>query len=159
MEQLLAPEPLKDGNLSEGWKKFKRKFAQFLIATEKADASNGVKTSILIRVIGPRGNDIYIKTSIYQTRTKSNMTQSLNNLMTFANPWNIHSKTHTPMHETGWNETKLCTQAILCKFDALTEDLMCQALVEGLNERSYYSRHVRVYPHSTQQLKLQEKAQ
>ena len=35
MEQFLLPEPLKDGNLAEGWEKFKREFTQFLVATEK----------------------------------------------------------------------------------------------------------------------------
>ena len=35
MEPFLLPEPLKDGNLAEGWKKFKREFTQFLVATEK----------------------------------------------------------------------------------------------------------------------------
>ena len=47
MEQFLLPEPLKNGNLAEGWEKFKREFTQFLVATEKTK----VKTGILLRVI------------------------------------------------------------------------------------------------------------
>ena len=60
MERLLAPEALKDGNLSEGWRRFKREFEQFLEAIEKTEADDKVKVSILLRVIGERINDIYL---------------------------------------------------------------------------------------------------
>ena len=59
MERLLAPEALKDGNLSERWRRFKREFEQFLEAIEKTEADDKVKVSILLRVIGEWGNDIY----------------------------------------------------------------------------------------------------
>ena len=59
MEQFLLPEPLKNGNLAEGWEKFKKEFTQFLVATEKTEADTKVKTAILLRVMGPRGYDIY----------------------------------------------------------------------------------------------------
>ena len=55
----MIPELLEDGNLAEGWEKFKREFTQFLIATEKSEADTKVKTAILLRIIGPRRNDIY----------------------------------------------------------------------------------------------------
>ena len=67
MEQLLAPEPLKDGNLAEGWKRFKREFSQFIIATGKDKSSKAVRVAILLRTVGPRGNDIYENFGLSET--------------------------------------------------------------------------------------------
>jgi len=50
MEQLLAPQPLKDRNLAEGWRRFKREFGQFMEATERTGADKKVKVAILLRV-------------------------------------------------------------------------------------------------------------
>ena len=60
MDKLLAPEPLKEGgNLPEKWKRFKRTFLQFLVATGRVDKTDPVKIALLLRTIGQRGNDIY----------------------------------------------------------------------------------------------------
>ena len=60
MDKLLAPEQLTDGgNLPEQWKRFKRTFDQFLMATNRADQSDPVKIALLLRTIGQRGNDVY----------------------------------------------------------------------------------------------------
>ena len=59
MDKFLAPEQLKEGNLSEPWERFKREFNQFLITTERDKTDPKIKTAILLRLIGVRGNDIY----------------------------------------------------------------------------------------------------
>ena len=60
METLLAPEPLTDGgNLPDQWKRYKRTFEQFLIATSRADTPDRVKIALLLRTIGQKGNDVF----------------------------------------------------------------------------------------------------
>ena len=60
MDKLLLPDALRDdGNLGESWERFKREFNQFIVATEREKVDKKIKTAILLRVIGPRGNDIY----------------------------------------------------------------------------------------------------
>ena len=61
MDKLLAPVTLTEGrNLPEQWKRFKRTFLQFLVATGRVDKTDPVKMSLLLRIIGHRGNDIYV---------------------------------------------------------------------------------------------------
>ena len=62
MDKLLAPEPralTEGGNLPEQWKRFKRTFVQFLVATGRVDKTDSVKIALFLRTIGQRGNDIY----------------------------------------------------------------------------------------------------
>ena len=142
MEQLLAPQPLKDGNLAEGWKKFRREFEQFLEATERTAADAKVKTAILLRVIGPRGNDIY-----------ENFDLGFDDRKDYAKVIAKFEKFCAPQEETFISrhrllcmkheglsveefETKLRTQARFCMLGTLTEDLICHAFVEGVDDRA-----------------------
>ena len=60
MEKLLTPETLTDGgNLPEQWKRYKRTFEQFLIATSRVDMPDRVKIVLLLRTIGQRGNYVF----------------------------------------------------------------------------------------------------
>lgn len=60
MESLLSPDPLVDGaDLPEQWKRFVRDFELFLVAVGKDTKGGAVKVALLLRTIGPRGNDIY----------------------------------------------------------------------------------------------------
>ena len=62
MDKLLAPEPLaltEGGNLPEQWKRFKRTFVQFLVATGRVDKTDPVKIALFLRRIGHLGNYIY----------------------------------------------------------------------------------------------------
>ena len=45
-------------NLPEQWKRVKRTFDQFLMATNRADQSDPVNNALLVMTIGQRGNDI-----------------------------------------------------------------------------------------------------
>ena len=59
MEKYLAPAPIGEGDLNDGWLRFKREFQQFLIAIGKGDATEQVKLAIFLRIAGPRVNDLY----------------------------------------------------------------------------------------------------
>ena len=142
MEQLLAPQALKDGNLAESWKKFIREFTQFLEATEKTDADPKVKTAILLRVIGARGNDIYENFS-FGTGERQNYDTVIAKFDEFCAPQEetfISRHRLLCMKQEGQSieefETRLRTQARLCKLGDLTEDLICHAFVEGVDDRA-----------------------
>ena len=56
----LAPKPIEDGaDLPTQWTRFKDEFELFLTAAEKSNAGDKIKVAILLRCIGPRGNDIF----------------------------------------------------------------------------------------------------
>ena len=49
MDKLLAPEPVTEGgNLPEQWKRFRRTFLQFLVATGRVDKTDPVKIALLL---------------------------------------------------------------------------------------------------------------
>ena len=50
---------MKNGNLAEGWKRFHRKFEQYIVVTNKIKATKKIKTVILLRTIGRIGNNIH----------------------------------------------------------------------------------------------------
>ena len=54
------PEPLVfEGNLAEQWKKWKQELNFYLIATEKSDKSDAIKSNILLTCIGKKGREVY----------------------------------------------------------------------------------------------------
>jgi hypothetical protein len=56
----LAPKPIQDGSdLSNQWTRFQEEFELFLTAAEKSDADDKIKVALLLRCIGPRGDDIF----------------------------------------------------------------------------------------------------
>ena len=63
MSSLKPPEKInltsQTGNVSELWRKFKRKRKQYMIATGIASKDDECKTSTLLYTIGDEGNDIY----------------------------------------------------------------------------------------------------
>ena len=60
MDHYLLPEPLPaTGNLPEQWARLKKKFEQFLDASEKAGVSDKANIAILLPTIGDKGNDIF----------------------------------------------------------------------------------------------------
>ena len=46
MKNYMAPEAIGEGNLSDQWLRFKREFAQFLVAVDKGKATEEVKLAI-----------------------------------------------------------------------------------------------------------------
>ena len=137
----MAPDALRNGNLAEGWKKFKREFTQFLEATEKSDADSKVRVAILLRVIGDRGNDIY-----------ENFQLDAGDRLDYAKVIAEYDKFCEPQHEVFISrhrllcmkqegvpieefETKLRTQARKCRLGDLTDDLTCHAFVEGVDDK------------------------
>ena len=85
MDKLLLPEQLKEGNLSESWERFKREFNQFLIATERDKADPKIKTTILLRVIGVRGNDIYENFKFQNEKDKEDYEKVIKKFKSFVN--------------------------------------------------------------------------
>ncbi|XP_067949472.1 uncharacterized protein [Watersipora subatra] len=141
MERLFVPEQLKDGNLAEGWRKFKREFEQFLEATEKTEAAGRVKVNILLRVIGERGNDIYENFPLTGT-DRLDYAKVLAEYNKFCEPQDesfISRHRLLCMKQDGLSieefETKLRTQARKCVLGELTDDLTCHAFVEGVDEK------------------------
>ena len=56
----LTPKPIQEGaDLANQWARFKEEFELFLTATEKGSSDDKVKVAIMLRCIGPRGNDIF----------------------------------------------------------------------------------------------------
>ena len=58
MEKYLAPEAIGEGDLSDQWLRFRREFAQFLVAVDKGKATEKVKLAVFLRTVGLRMNDL-----------------------------------------------------------------------------------------------------
>ena len=141
MERLFVPEQLKDGNLAEGWRKFRREFEQFLEATEKTEADDRVKVNMLLRVVGERGNDIYENFKLTGA-DKMDYAKVLAEYNKFCEPQDesfISRHRLLCMKQDGLSieefETKLRTQARKCVLGELTDDLTCHAFVEGVDDK------------------------
>ena len=50
---------MKNGNLADEWKRFHRKFEQYIVETNKIKATKKIKTVILLRTICQIGNNIH----------------------------------------------------------------------------------------------------
>ena len=61
MEKIEPPKALSFDslNLSAEWKKWRKHFQFYLVAAEKNDKSDTIKTSILMSCIGEKGREIY----------------------------------------------------------------------------------------------------
>jgi len=136
------PEPLKDGNLGESWERFKREFQQFLVATERDASDTKIKTAILLRVIGSRGNDIYENFNFDEATDKTDFAKVIAKFEEFCKPRNekfISRHRLLNMRQDGLAvdqyETKLRSQARVCEFGQLTDDLTCHAFVEGVDDK------------------------
>jgi hypothetical protein len=134
MDKLLLPDALRDdGNLGESWERFKREFNQFIVATEREKVDKKIKTTILLRVIGPRGNDIYENFVFDAAADKQDYEKKPRNEKFISRHRLLNMRQEGLTTEQ--YETKLRSQARLCEFGELTEDLTCHALVEGLDDR------------------------
>ena len=60
MDRLTPPKPLiVEGNLVENWKHWKQDFTLYLTATKYTKKPNQVKSSLLMRCIEEKGQEIY----------------------------------------------------------------------------------------------------
>lgn len=60
MEFITRPTPLKlDGNIAENWKRFKRSFDTFMVATEYNTKTDDKRIALFLNVLGEDGNDAY----------------------------------------------------------------------------------------------------
>ena len=60
MDKFNPPDSLVfDGNIRDHWKRWKQELEFFMVATEKDDKDDKVKSSILLTCIGPQGREIY----------------------------------------------------------------------------------------------------
>jgi len=122
--------------LAESWQKLKKGFELLLTATEKDDK---VKMAILLRVIGPRGVDIYedLKFDAEGDDTKYEMV--INKFDGYSKPRNFlfierYRRLNMKQDELSVEqfETKLRTQARFCKLKDLKDELSCHAFLKGL---------------------------
>ena len=142
MEQLLAPKPIADGqNLPDEWKNFKRDFELFLLATDKDDANDKVKTALLLRTIGRRGNLIYESFAWKEDENKQSYDQVIKKFDDYCKPRvNVIAKTHTLLTCKQGNRsvdefiTELHTIAALCDLQTMYDRMVLHALVLGIED-------------------------
>lgn len=142
MEQLLAPKPLADGlDLPDEWKNFKRDFELFLVATSKDEADTKVKSALLLRTIGRRGNQIYESFTWTQAADKNTYDVIITKFDDYCKPRvNVIAKTHSLLTCRQGNKTvdefitELHTIASLCDFKTMYDRMVLHALVLGIEK-------------------------
>jgi len=140
MESMLSPDPLVDGaNLPEQWKRFKRDFELFLMACEKDNANDAVKVALLLRTIGPRGNDIYASFTWEQEDHRVVYAKVVEKFGEFCAPRiNTVAMTHklltTKQGRLSIDEyvTELHNIARDCNFGEMYDRMVLQALILGV---------------------------
>ena len=81
------PEPLVfEGNLAEQWKKWKQELNFYLIATEKNDKSDAIKSSILLTCIGKKGREVYNTFTFATDHDKMKFTKIIEKMDEFCTP-------------------------------------------------------------------------
>ena len=82
----LAPKPIQDGSdLSNQWTRCKEEFELFLVEAEKSTADDKVKAAVMLRCIGPRGNDIFKSFNITGGKSKNKMKDVIEKFDAFCN--------------------------------------------------------------------------
>ena len=138
----LAPKPIQDGSdLSNQWTRFKEEFELFLTAAEKSDAEDKIKVAIMLRCIGPRGNDIFKSFTFTGGKAKDNFADVVEKFDAFCNRGTNklvkrHQLLSTKQNLMTIDEyvTALHKIARECQLDAMYDDFMLQALLLGIND-------------------------
>lgn len=140
MENLLAPRPIDDGqNLPDSWKIFKRDFEQFLVATSKDKVDSKIKTALLLRTIGKRGNLIYESFTWAEDGDKVKYNKVIQQFDNYCKPRiNLIARTHALLTCKQGNQTvdefitELHTIASLCDFQDMYNRMVLHALILGI---------------------------
>ena len=136
MEKFLAPAPIGEGESSHQWERFKREFQQYLVAVDKEKASEQVKLTICLRMVGPRVNDLYetMAFTVEEVGTKwSVVCQKLNTLCARRTSKHVTRDCFFQLKQGGWSVdqfvTELRKQVKDCEFGSLKDDLMMHVLI------------------------------
>ena len=138
-------------NISEAWKRWKKEFQFFLVATETDKKDDKVKTSTLLTCIGQRSREVYYNFTFddpadamkYKTMiekfdshfcTKSNIT-----FLRFKF-FNVKQQENQPVDDF---VNELRTKAQECEFLELTESLIRDRIVCGINNLKLQERLLR----------------
>ena len=138
-------------NISEAWKRWKKEFQFFLVATEADKKDDKVKTSTLLSCIGQRSREVYYNFTFddpadamkYKTViekldshfcTKSNIT-----FLRFKF-FNVKQQENQPVDDF---INELRTKAQKCEFLELTESLIRDRIVCGINNLKLQERLLR----------------
>ena len=79
------PEPLVlEGNLAEQWKKWKQELNFYLIATEKNDKSDAIRSSILLTCTGKKGREVYNTFTLATDHDKMKFTRIIEKMDEFC---------------------------------------------------------------------------
>ena len=143
MEKYLAPEAIGEGELSDQWLRFKREFAQFLVAVGKEDATEQVKLAIFLRIVGPRVNDL-VETMRFEGNEDGRkfevVSRKLDGLCARRSSKHVIRDKFFQLKQDGKSVDQfvmeLRKQVKDCQFGDLKDDLMLYVLIRGVdNER------------------------
>ena len=140
-DQFLAPEPISaGGNLPEKWKRYKRTFDLFLVATGRAEATDPVKVALLLRTIGIRGESIYESFTWTDQAHKQDFPRVVAKFEAFCTPRvNLVAQTHKllTLRQGSMNideyVTELHSIARDCDLGEKYDRLMLHSLILGIN--------------------------
>ena len=138
----LAPKPIEDrSDLLTQWTRFKEEFELFLTAAEKADANDKIKVAILLRCIGPRGNDIFKSFTFTGGKSKDVYKDVVEKFDTFCTKTTNkivkrHQLLSTKQGCQSIDEyiTSLHKIAQDCSLGEMYDEFMIQALLLGIND-------------------------
>ena len=138
----LAPKPIQDGaDLSNQWTRFKEEFELFLTAAEKSGSDDKIKVAIMLRCIGPRGNDIFKSFTFTGPKSKDKYDDVIEKFDAFCNRGSNkvvkrHQLLSTKQNSMSIDEyiTSLHNLARESQLDTMYDDFMLQALLLGIND-------------------------
>ena len=138
-------------NVAEAWRRWKREFEFFLVATESNKKSDEVKTSILLTCIGQRSREVYynfkfenegdcMKLDVVLEQFDAHFCPKSNITFLRFKFFNVKQQENQPVDDFV-NELK--TKAQECEFKELTEGLIRDRIVCGINSLKLQERLLR----------------
>ena len=131
------------GNLAHNWKRFKRVWENYEIASGLIDMGNDKRAATFLTCIGPDGIEIYDSLPL-PAEKKNDMSEILNKFQTYCvgetnetyERYKFNSRNQEPGETFDSYLKTIRTLAKACNFGTLEDDLIRDRIVIGINDNS-----------------------
>ena len=151
-EHFKPPESLSlDGNLAENWRRWKQRFELYLEASGASEKSEKSQAATLLHVAGAEAIEVYNTFQWDHDGDEMKVKPIMAKFEAYCNPrknvtWERHvfnTRNQLPGESIDHLVTDLRTKARTCEFGELTDSLIRDRIIEGVNNDGIRSRLLR----------------
>lgn len=145
----MKPEKLnlKNGNLAENWKRFKRQFENFMIATESNEKSDAIKIAMFLNLIGDEAMDVLDSLNLTEAQRQA-YDETITAMENFCKPrrntvYERYIFYHRNQNDGEPFDTFLMDIRYLatsCEFGAAESEMLRDRIVMGINDNRLQSK-------------------